>query len=1072
MGLFRVAITKKKPQWRASEILRKKMTRPRVLLSSSLTLSFGSAQMDSTVILSLLNELQKNASAPHIQQEIEHALLALQSGKLATKPDLFSPETQYIWAVIFAALQKNPDLTQQWPQVLQPPAKLKKTKEKVEWLQKSGLWQQFADALRMKKELLQIATNAVDATGDRTVRVKWGPPGSGIHYMPERNLLSVDMQLTLNMGFEHIQGLVLEELARGTLSRQYPQTMRDLSAQISPLRAKQKQRGNKLEDADYKKLRLLSKEWQLHNNFFEAAERTPIRHFVEHNYLLGDQDYSYDLNVGAVIRNFHFGAHKMEDMRNAEPTAPARFANLLRAMDLMWYQNNNLFENSNDEWRHMGVHKDWIRPSRGHAHKIPVGMSGFDYLRQRLVTAAASLQNIIPDESERMMGQQHYQGLIEAANQKRNALIQELWEVFAEDLAKELLIEEDKKIDQEMEDKKNQDPQDSDDSDGDESGDDGDEADADGDASQSSDKKGKKDKNSKNKPEKGDKKDKPEKGDKKDKPEKGDKKEKAEKSEKDNDADSDENSDEKTQSDPDASDEEKARDAQQKQEQDAQNATEKDDKVDVDDVGEMDDVDAGAESPEQRAEQQAGLQDQKQQNGQDADQANQEANQDNSEDANAENSQDSDNDAQQGEESDGQDGDGQDGQTMEELEEDVQEAMDAESQDADGDDSDDADADDADAEAGGDASGAAQKPGGQKGKPSRIRSKQKQQSRAGGSSSGQEWKDKIDGGWDDYRGKIVELSGPIAAVARILEKIRDKQKETKIKQSKQMDVLPGDEAKDRLNMEKHRELRQKQLTGQQIDKRDRERFFIDQRKTIPTTVDFVILIDGSGSMVGSYGGKSSALASALTAALILQEAAGRVGGFNVYVGMWGGSNVQWVSTPEMKESETAANYKRARSGLHTGTDLSPALEQSVELLIKRPVKSGQKLGRTHVVVLSDGDLNSQDVNPTMGRLQKWLECSKETTIDFAIINQGSYTEMDKIAMRLKAPRRTQEIMVARTDKPEDMPVKLIRMLAQKVGVGKSFNAIPAKKKKQGLRRAYEMMKKVARPKNYYAGYYP
>src|SRR5947207_3258552 len=105
---------------------------------------------------------------------------------------------------------------------------------------------------------------------------------------------------TMIVGFEHARADVYREIGHALLSVSYPKRMQQLFKEMQPLMLKARKastkKGPELKPEEYKKLRMLSAEWQLRHMMFNAAEENVANRFVSNMGLQMLQDYSVSLN--------------------------------------------------------------------------------------------------------------------------------------------------------------------------------------------------------------------------------------------------------------------------------------------------------------------------------------------------------------------------------------------------------------------------------------------------------------------------------------------------------------------------------------------------------------------------------------------------------------------------------------------------------------------------------------------------------------------------------------------------------------------------------------------------------
>ena len=290
---------------------------------------------------------------------------------------------------------------------------------------------------------------------------------------------------------------------------------------------------------------------------------------------------------------------------------------------------------------------------------------------------------------------------------------------------------------------------------------------------------------------------------------------------------------------------------------------------------------------------------------------------------------------------------------------------------------------------------------------------------------------------------------------RIFKEIQKRQLQRKNAPSRTLDFLPENgEVKERFNVEAHRNLTIKKRTGT-VERHDLNRFHKDEAKLVPTELDIVILIDGSGSM---NGGSPSPLQSALQASVILYEAAaGKDMKMNVYVGLWGDSEAPILIRPGDDRAKIGKAMEGAKRGLNSGTSFAPAVAKVAETIGDQRGKSGTLSGFTHVLILSDGDIF--DASPSAENIKTMFQYSDKVTFDTAIITAQKGTAMENMAKSIKAQKPFQDVGVVLSRDPNKVPMEIVNLLLAKVQKCGSFTAIPNSQKRRAMKKAHNKMDK-------------
>ena len=984
----------RKDRKKIESILREPLTRNRFFLNSKLR----AAQNPEDPQPFALEDLKKFIAGIRINtedfnQEVLNVIEAVQTGKAPQTPSFDTPETQLIWGAALAYLTLNPQVTAAWV----PPV----TEEQT--LADSELWKQITTTSTAYRELATHAHHVRESLRDTSIKHGWSAPGTGFTFDRKKNIINIDLMQSMIVGFEHARADVYREVGHSLLSVTYPKRMQEVYKEMLPYMRKaqlaEAKKGPKLKPDEYKKLLMLNTEWKLRHMMFAAAEENVANRFVTNMGQESLQDYGVSLNHTAVTHRA-VGLTRLPGDKNASEEL-RRYMNLCNAVQLSFFANNGLFDDTDDGWAKVGVDPGMVRKSATlaarpeGAKEDKDGISHPDFKRLReLCGGPQGLENLQPKQQERLYGWNNLIGRVQRADLGRKAIIDEIWKLYAEDLIKKILEMANDQIDQQLKEakeKQKEQGQDGEDQDGEEQ--EGEEQEGQG-QGQGKGKKGK----GKGKKQRGQPQGDPQDGDDSDDGEEADGDEQDGEEQ-----DGQENKDGKGKKKKDQKDKKDKKDGKGDKGEKGEEGEEGDEQgkgaegelgadgektVPVEGAGDMPAPEGATEVP--------------------ADELSPDG---------------------EGQEADGEDADGEgDGRTLEELEKEAEKAE--EGEDADGEDADGEDAD-------GEGQGKKQKAG------------QGKKGHQAGQGDGKKLGDLANQDWTKYNERIAELADPISRVRKLFKDIQDRQLQRKRGQSRSLDILPENgEVKERFNTEAHRNLVIKKATGQ-VEKQDMERFHKDETKFVPTEIDLVIMIDGSGSMNGTP------LNSALQAAAIMFEAAsGKDMKMNVYVGMWGDKDPPMLIFPGADRVEIGKQMERARKGLNSGTDLAPAIKKVAQTIGDQQGRSGTLSGFTHVLIISDGDMF--DIAPAKERMLTMFESSDKVTFDVAIIGRQG-TSMETMAKGIKGSKPFQDIGVAVGNDPNTIPMEIVGLLLEKVRKCGSFTAVPNSQKRRAMRKAHNKM---------------
>ena len=483
----------------ANNILDVKLTKLRIFLA-------GLMDNDEDYTLARLNNtftaIRKLTTDVHLfDAEIENIRSAMSTGTAAQEPNLSRPEQQLAWAAAIIHIKKNvSNYSTEWN---------KTEKENkpgvVSKIEAAPFWSQLTENETAIGELTSHARFISEDLRRTDIRFSYGEPGSGFGFNKEESHINVDFLGSLVAGFEHARGILFREIAHSILSRKYTDRSNEIRAEIRDIKDEHDYTavggqfmGNKVEKkmpSDvYIRMRKLSAEWRMRNMLWEAAE-----HNVHHRYTTEKssklaQDYGYSLNhdlltvggygetalrtrrlvrviegsplkilrdnVDVVLSHLTeiFGKKDDDDrspLQIQREESKKRFVNTIRAIEMAFFRNNDLFKDTPTGWLGVGVD-----PKRIQLHDAgkdfeeyversdtSPGHSGyeFEYLMD-LISGPNGLASIQPKPEDRLFGQRHYKSMVDDMNMQRNLIIEKIWDMYLRADAEVLLAEAEEKL--------------------------------------------------------------------------------------------------------------------------------------------------------------------------------------------------------------------------------------------------------------------------------------------------------------------------------------------------------------------------------------------------------------------------------------------------------------------------------------------------------------------------------------------------------------------------------------------------------------------------------------------------
>lgn len=337
------------------------------------------------------------------------------------------------------------------------------------------------------------------------------------------------------------------------------------------------------------------------------------------------------------------------------------------------------------------------------------------------------------------------------------------------------------------------------------------------------------------------------------------------------------------------------------------------------------------------------------------------------------------------------------------------------------------------------------------------------------------------GDWSNFKKRANELGSIIDKIAEDFEYVKNQQIQTVRNISKKREELPrGGDLQKRLDMRAHMDYAIKRQTGQKIEDEDRKRWRKDDATNESASVELWILVDGSGSMAYNLPKGGRRIDSAVQSVAVLYETSRRAG-LETFVGMWGDDNIRMMAAPGDSDQKVGQNFQKMKDGINSGTQLSPAFKQAVEFSAKQETDSfGRRksfAGMTHFLIISDGELNTGDIQPMVEHILTLFQYGPDVTIDIAVMGSLSQTgqsghlgfpgsghptsrQMQQVVDQVKRRNPAAKLDIIYADDPRTIPVELAQKIKGRFEQGaQNYTAKSDGHKREALSRAHTAMKK-------------
>jgi hypothetical protein len=415
---------------------------------------------------------------PQLVQQAVIAKEYIRTGRLAHPPYLGTAESQTLWGLTCAYCFINHEkIRQDW----------KKTKEQENFHQ-SQLWKALVENPQTVTELRRAAVYASSYPNNPNTVLQWGQPQTWFWFLPEKNLINIDLMYTLICGFEHTRATIFHEIAHSEEDTTLTPLTQKIRERIVTLEKEARESEKGLEPQDYIEYCAAVTLFKLKQSVDNTLLDLPANEFASHTAETRSlpQDIRYSNNVFefylsariAIPQNERIaddmpeiepapeqsGSAKTDKIlalianqteqpghpSNADPSkanqetvaAARRFENRQRQILMTSFQQNGLYENTETGWRSVGLSTplptdyqlaaSLVDPKTGIATMIP---------ECRLSRRDLSLAHVVRNESENL-------------RKNRYAIIDRVWENwFAKD-AEEIIRAAKEKTKNDLENKK------------------------------------------------------------------------------------------------------------------------------------------------------------------------------------------------------------------------------------------------------------------------------------------------------------------------------------------------------------------------------------------------------------------------------------------------------------------------------------------------------------------------------------------------------------------------------------------------------------------------------------------
>lgn len=286
------------------------------------------------------------------------------------------------------------------------------------------------------------------------------------------------------------------------------------------------------------------------------------------------------------------------------------------------------------------------------------------------------------------------------------------------------------------------------------------------------------------------------------------------------------------------------------------------------------------------------------------------------------------------------------------------------------------------------------------------------------------------GDWNQFHKRLLELMPIIMPLAQTYRMIAAQQMQTIKQMSEEHEIIPANgDYRGTLDMQRVIDNRKREAMGLAPEVDDFNQFFVEKDMQIPSSVECVSMIDGSGSMQGW------AINAAIQSAVINYMAA-RMAGISTYIIVWGDDKPLVLADPTTDFKLIGERLEALRDGLNWGTAMAPAFIGTLKSLAEYKAEPGTVSGSTHVTVYSDGDIADPVKSKSM--LRAIVKFGRNLTVDLALLRPGAKQEescgtgMEAVFEEVMQETKTHMLGILRSDDPNTIPKKIMQSVLKRI----------------------------------------
>lgn len=397
-------------------------------------ITFGKKELEAFV-----DELSDITEEFFFKEETEKMLKTMETGS-GGQPDVSSPRKQLLWGagLVYLALNGK-EARANWPE-----------EDREKKIDETAFWDRLKATPTVDEEFTRYAVAMADTKTNPNARLGWGALGSWFYQNPAEHYINLDLGHALIVGLEHTRPIGFHEIGHNEHSTVLPKPMQEIRKKLEAFEKKQK--AGKVKEEEYKDAMKLSYEYKLRHAIYNATEDNLVNRFalLMSERVAQNQSPSLnhmrailgDVDEGEILREHQ---KKMAEKKGEADVWMQKFNNLTMICATAFFMNNGLIKNTKEDWAKLKLKPNWIsRDPKPTEDELPFddvtkNQDFMDLLQIADGENPKGVGHIMPSRADRIFGKAHWKKKVDECSEERSALIQKIWDEYADQIFQELL---------------------------------------------------------------------------------------------------------------------------------------------------------------------------------------------------------------------------------------------------------------------------------------------------------------------------------------------------------------------------------------------------------------------------------------------------------------------------------------------------------------------------------------------------------------------------------------------------------------------------------------------------------